>query len=317
MYYLIPKLAANSVNGGASVLSRLHESDIRLLRVFSTIVECGGFSQAQIELNVSQSTISTQMSNLETRIGKRLCERGRTGFKLTDAGEHVYQSAQKMFASMRDFVVEVNESQKQLKGELHLGVADNTTTNPESHLAEAIAQYHKLAPDVTIKLTVDSATGLESKTLDGILHLAIGFFPHRIPSLRYDKLFREYHELYCGSRHPLFSMGKGKVTMRQIREAEYASRGKLESQKYMQPDLNLNKVAESDNIDGLAIFVLSGKYIAYLPTHYAQPWVDAGKIKSLLASKARQGGDFHVISRKASGMPMIAQRFSEVLHSVH
>src|SRR5713226_1536269 len=73
------------------MLANLSEGDIRLLKVFAKVVEAGGFSAAQIELNVSQSTISTHMTALEHRLGVRLCQRGRSGFKLTEKGQLIYQ----------------------------------------------------------------------------------------------------------------------------------------------------------------------------------------------------------------------------------
>ena len=85
------------------MLSNLSESDIRLLRVFSAVVDAGGFSAAQIDLNVSQSTISTHMTALEQRLNVRLCERGRSGFRLTERGQLIYQAAQRLFAAIDEF----------------------------------------------------------------------------------------------------------------------------------------------------------------------------------------------------------------------
>ena len=85
------------------MLTNLSESDIRLLKVFSKLVEAGGFSAAQIELNVSQSTISTHMTALEQRLGLRLCQRGRAGFRLTEKGQLIYQASQRLFASLEEF----------------------------------------------------------------------------------------------------------------------------------------------------------------------------------------------------------------------
>ena len=85
------------------MLSNLSESDIRLLRVFSAVVDAGGFSAAQIDLNVSQSTISTHMTALEQRLGVRLCERGRSGFRLTERGTLIYQAAQRLFSAIDEF----------------------------------------------------------------------------------------------------------------------------------------------------------------------------------------------------------------------
>ena len=48
------------------MLSQLRDLDLQLLRLFVTVVESGGFSAAQGELGIGQSTISTQMAKLET-----------------------------------------------------------------------------------------------------------------------------------------------------------------------------------------------------------------------------------------------------------
>ncbi len=77
----MPRYEGADMKGIWSMLANLSEGDLRLLRVFAKVVEAGGFSAAQIELNVSQSTISTHMTALEQRLGVRLCERGRAGFQ--------------------------------------------------------------------------------------------------------------------------------------------------------------------------------------------------------------------------------------------
>ena len=67
--------------------------DLKLLRIFISIVKNQGFANAQQELNLSTSAISTYMSQLEATIGMKLCERGRGGFSLTAKGELFYQEA--------------------------------------------------------------------------------------------------------------------------------------------------------------------------------------------------------------------------------
>ena len=56
---------------------RIQDIDLRLLRLFITVVQTGGFTAAANQRNVGRPTISTQMADLETRLGMRLCERGR------------------------------------------------------------------------------------------------------------------------------------------------------------------------------------------------------------------------------------------------
>lgn len=77
--------------------------DFKLLKVFKAVVEAGGFSAAQNELNVGLAAISKQISDLEIRIGMRLCTRGREGFHLTEEGRLVYQASIDLFASVDNF----------------------------------------------------------------------------------------------------------------------------------------------------------------------------------------------------------------------
>jgi hypothetical protein len=53
-------------------LAQVSDFDIRLLRIFRAVVECGGFSAAENVLGIGRSAISQQMSDLEQRLGLRL-----------------------------------------------------------------------------------------------------------------------------------------------------------------------------------------------------------------------------------------------------
>ncbi|MDU1797383.1 MAG: HTH-type transcriptional activator BauR, partial [Pseudomonas aeruginosa] len=88
-------------------LGQVSDFDIRLLRIFKTIVECGSFSAAESTLGLSRSAISLHMGDLEKRLGMRLCQRGRAGFALTDEGREVYRATQTLLAALEGFRAEV------------------------------------------------------------------------------------------------------------------------------------------------------------------------------------------------------------------
>ena len=77
--------------------------DLRLLRIYKSVVENGGFAAAENELGITRSTISVHMGNLEARLKLKLCSRGRGGFALTEAGRIIYHACTEMFESMNDF----------------------------------------------------------------------------------------------------------------------------------------------------------------------------------------------------------------------
>ena len=63
------------------VLPNRVEADVRALRFFCSVSDCGGFAPAQAVLGLAQSTISDRMAALEGVLGVPLCERGRRGFR--------------------------------------------------------------------------------------------------------------------------------------------------------------------------------------------------------------------------------------------
>ena len=96
---------------------QVSDADLRLLRIYKTVVESGGFSAAEVELNISRAAISISMADLETRLGFRLCQRGRSGFSLTEEGSKVYQYTLQLLSSIEDFRTQINGLHEKLKGD--------------------------------------------------------------------------------------------------------------------------------------------------------------------------------------------------------
>ena len=72
-----------------AALGQISDMDLRLLRVFRTVADCGGMAAAELELNIGTSTVSRHIKDLETRLGLVLCRRGRAGFALTPEGQQL------------------------------------------------------------------------------------------------------------------------------------------------------------------------------------------------------------------------------------
>ena len=187
-----------------SALGQLSDMDIRLLRVFKSVAECGGMAAAELELNIGISTVSRHVKDLETRLGLTLCRRGRAGFALTSEGQQIYAETLRLLAGVDAFRSSVDEIHKRMGGQLNIAVFDQTASNPQAHLGQAIAQFTALAPEVSLHLHVAPINTIERGVLDG--QYQVGVVPgHRSSqALAYDELFAETMFLYCGHTHPLF-----------------------------------------------------------------------------------------------------------------
>lgn len=72
--------------------------DLQELRVFASVIHHGGITAAARALGLSKSTISTQITRLEARLGVRLVERTSRRVALTREGEQLLPRIQSMLA---------------------------------------------------------------------------------------------------------------------------------------------------------------------------------------------------------------------------
>lgn len=299
------------------MLGSIQDADLKLLRVFHAIVENGGFSAAQVILNVSASRISTQMSELESRLGVRLCDRGRVGFALTPEGRAVYEESLKLFLAVEDFRLKLSEQQSRLAGEIRLGLIDNLTSNAAARVPQAIARFKQRDNDVNFDLRIEPALELEAGVMEGRLHLAMGYFHHRINALHYRPMLREVHYLYCGRHHPLFDRSDKDISTQALLDCDYANRRDLENEGELASDFGRRGSASSDNMEALTVLILSGSYLAFLPQDCAQVWVDRGDIRPIRPDTFYQRATLHLITRKGVAQPRAVMTFEKDLLDEH
>ena len=147
--------------------SALGDVDLRLLRVFAEIVRCNGFSAAQSSLGMTQATISAHMRHLEDRLGVRLCERGRSGFFMTDEGKQIHSAVLDLFGSIERFQAAVGDAQGELAGRLTFGTVDAMVSNRALNLQAAIGNFARLAPKVHLDIDVSAPQALSQGILSG------------------------------------------------------------------------------------------------------------------------------------------------------
>jgi len=277
------------------VKGRVSDADIKLLRVFTRVVEHGGFSAAQAELGISQASISTYMSDLEARLGVRLCQRGRSGFQLTPAGEQVYRSALDLFNAHDQFRSSVGFLREGLRGRLTVGLADAVATNLGSPIHRALESFLSRENDVSLTLHVYPPNELESGVLEGRYELAIGAFYQRASGLKYEDLFIERNYLYCGQRHPFFS--RNDIAVDELAHVVRVTRG-------YNPDMQQEILGPAGNsaviytMDATALLTLAGPFIGFLPAHFGDLLAEKGMLRRLRDDAVWFDATFAIITRR-------------------
>lgn len=279
------------------MLGNLNDIDLRMLRTFCTIVEAGGFTAAQVRLNISLPRLSVVVRDLEIRVGYSLCKRGKAGFQLTDEGLATYSAAQELFADIERFRQKTVEVNGRTQEHLRIGTVDSLASMPDSPLPAAIARFRPNNARVRLQLHVMRPDELEQAVLEERLHLAIGAFHHRLSGLDYRDLFEEEQNLYCSREHSFFKRADDSLGIEEISSADYVDRGYV-AENRRPYELRFSNMISAFSMEAIALLVFSGTYIGYLPTHYARQWVEQGRLRAILPQRLSYASAFHCITRQ-------------------
>lgn len=297
----------------ADPLAQVSDFDIRLLKLFRTVVDCGGFSAAESVLGIGRSAISQQMSDLEQRVGLRLCQRGRAGFALTEEGREVYQASQQLLSALETFRTEVNGLHRQLRGELNIGLTDNLVTVPHMRITHALARLKERGPEVRIQIRMIPPSEVEQGVLDGRLHVGVVPQAGALSGLEYAPLYDERSQLYCAVGHPLFYADETQLNDERLNSQDAIAptfRLPAEIQAHYQA---LNCTASASDREGMAFLILTGRYIGYLPDHYARQWVQEGRLRALKSATRFYDLSLASVTRKGRRPHLVLESFLEAL----
>ncbi|WP_299198342.1 LysR family transcriptional regulator [uncultured Amphritea sp.] len=297
----------------AALSGQLADMDLRLLKVFKAVVECGGFTPAEIHLNLANSTISNYISDLEKRLDMRLCERGRAGFSLTEQGQTVYSATLELLSAIDQFKNTINQSHNRILGDLHLGFAEHMLGVHNSSILKALSQFSLTAPEVNIRISTMSSDDVISALLNQQVDIGITVISQPYPELTTLKLFDEEMLLYCAQDHPLFSR-TDEIDAAELRQYRFVESPRLMPGREIHPDMKLwNKQAIAHHQEARATLILSGHYLGFLPRHLVSNWRLEKDLKPLLTDQYGYTNTFKALWRNRQHNKLIIQLFTECL----
>lgn len=301
-----------------AILKTLGDVDIRLLRVFTVVSACGGIAASELELNIAKSTISRHISDLEARLGLRLCNRGPSGFSLTTEGAQVLELTKELLMTIDAFRSRVDAIQMTLTGTIRLGLYDQSSANPAAHIDKAIAEFDNVAPHVRLELSFDTLTSLEAGVCNGQLDLAVMPIYQPNAALVIEKLYSENMSLYCGKGHALFGMDTTELEPQTVlRPHKYA--GYFFNSPNMRAGnaLKLERAANVKDEDALALLVQSGRYIGFLADHFTESTGGKEAYWPLFPNRVSYPVQFAAIFRENPKLDRKAATFLKCLLAAH
>lgn len=298
----------------ANPLSQVSDFDLRLLRVFRAVAEYGSFAAAESALGITRSAISLHMSDLEKRLGMRLCQRGRAGFALTDQGREVLRASAAMMSAIEDFRSEINLLHQRLKGELHIGLMNNLVTQPRMRITGALRKLRRQSGEVHINISMSTPGDIERGLFDGRLHVGALPLTNRLSGLDYHPLYEERSLLYCSREHPLFDR-RNDVQIAELADMPAVVPSYRMSAEALDLHRSLDCVARATDREAIAFLILTGEFIGFLPDHYAASWVEKGQLAPVLREQMSFLETIAAVTRSGRRQNLVVDRFMEELLS--
>lgn len=275
--------------------------DLRLLRVFVAVVESNGIANAQTLLNRDASTISKQLKLLEDRVDLRLCERGRSGFALTPAGHSFYRRTIELLSAISLFEQDAHSLQGRLAGHIHLALIDNIVSDQNCPVVETLARYgDRPENNVTLHIDVMAPAQIERLILEGSADLGIGIFPSHLGELHYETLYAETDYLICSPGHPLAGAKTPAEAQAILADSAKVSRSFLKADDVRTMQDGPGKVtAWVTNVEAVAMLILAGSHVGFMPEHYARRWIKAGELCAVMPETYHRHSSIEAVVRES------------------
>jgi DNA-binding transcriptional LysR family regulator len=283
------------------------------LETFSKAAELSSFTGAAKALRLTQASVSQRVQALEKAIGTPLFKRQGGRVLLTDAGQKLYDFAQRILDLHRQARREITGRETPPGGELSLAAS----SIPGEHLLPSLLSlFGKKHPHIRVRATVGDSMGVMAQVERGEVNLGLVGRKTDNPRLEFRYLASDKMVLIVPPGHAL--IGRKKVSVRQLprhplvlREVGSGLRHCFEkSLDKVGLSLDDLRVAlELGSNEAIKEAVLRGVGVAILSTYAVQKEIRTGQLNALTVSDLHCDRDMYIVQDRRRVLPLPARLF--------
>ncbi|WP_133468366.1 hydrogen peroxide-inducible genes activator [Paraglaciecola marina] len=155
--------------------------NLKHLHYLVTLYQEQHFNRAAKHCNVSQSTLSTAIQNLEEQFGSQLLEREHKTFVFTPFGLELVGRAKVLLADVHELVDFAQSAGNWQAGNLKLGVIPTIAPFTFEGIIDSVKEH---LPDINLQLQEDTTANLLTQLNEGVLDLLILALPMETPGCK-------------------------------------------------------------------------------------------------------------------------------------
>ncbi len=174
--------------------------ELRQLKYFAKVAELKSFSEASRQLNITQSTLSQQIRQLEGELGVELLVRDSHHVRLTDVGEAFLPQAERTLQAAASCIDRIHDVQDLGIGELNIG----STYSFLPLLKETVLQFMKKYPGIKLNICSQPMETLQQMLDEGRIDIALSYKPlYAHPGIESHIMFDNRLAVIVSETHPL------------------------------------------------------------------------------------------------------------------
>lgn len=174
--------------------------ELKYFRLIKTIVEEGNIANSSEQLFLTQSALSHQLREMESRLGFKVFHRSRNHWQLTKEGEELYKLANQLLKTIEDGFSNIRQIKDGAKGTLKVSAECQSFFHG---LPAFVQKMAILYPEISIDLNLGATHQTISQILSNELDIAIVTSEPASESLYSKTIFKDEIKMVLHKEHYL------------------------------------------------------------------------------------------------------------------
>lgn len=293
------------------------EPSLRQIHYFIAAANAGQVSRAAMDINVSQSAITTAIKTLEEMIGATLFERHSSGVSLTYEGNLFLEHARHIVESVEEAIRIPRRIREDVNGPLNLAVS---YTIAGYFLPAFLSRFSRAFPNINVNLSEADRTSIEEGLITGGFDLAMMLTSNIVnhEELSHDTLWKSRRRLWVDAHHKFLKQRS--VTMQDIANEPYIMLTVDEASNTAQRYWNLTPyrpetVFRTSSVEAVRSMVANGMGITILSDMVHRPWsLEGRRVETLEVADKIPTMDVGLAWRNAQEHSTAAKAFIDFMH---
>lgn len=262
-------------------MGKEREMDTNVLKTFIAVCEYSGFSAAAKELGYTQSTVSSQIKQLEKELDVRLFDRYYHKINLTEKGVLVLQQARNILKAQAKMLDSLNSAES-IEGEIRLSMSSSVCSR---YFKNDFLCFHHQYPEIKVEITENGTEQMFDKLRKNETDLVFTLDRHI-----YDSDFiicaeqEEQVHFIAAADNPVASCSwkLSEISQNEFVLTEQAmSYRKILNETLAFQSLEIRPVLEIGNPLQICELVKNSSLLSFLPDFISEKYVKDGQIKRL------------------------------------